>query len=189
VVRSQRNNWKTRKWTTPKQVRIHPKYTTTVAFSWQEDKDGTKQTNTVLSQVKFIFIATFKKRKSKQRKLFSDLASCTYSITLTQYQLKVQFSSIFPNIYTLNQQSCKQYPWLYLSRMQRKSSIVSKECMVWVLVFRTCKQTLRWPSLKPIFLLHTSQQLKMQYGMVPFRQTNHVFPISTTHAYPISLCI
>jgi len=44
VVRSQRNNRKTRKWTTPKRVRIRPKYCATVAFSWQEDKDGTKQT-------------------------------------------------------------------------------------------------------------------------------------------------
>jgi len=32
---------KTRKWTTPKRVRIRPTYSATVAFSWQEDKDGT----------------------------------------------------------------------------------------------------------------------------------------------------
>jgi len=45
-VRSQRNNRKTRKWTTPKRVWIiRPNYNATVAFSWQEDKDGTKQTN------------------------------------------------------------------------------------------------------------------------------------------------
>jgi len=43
-VRSQRNNRKTRKWTTPKRVRIRPKYNgSTVAFSWQEDKYGTKK--------------------------------------------------------------------------------------------------------------------------------------------------
>jgi len=31
--------------TTPKRVRIRPKYSATVSFSWQEDKDGTnKQT-------------------------------------------------------------------------------------------------------------------------------------------------
>jgi len=45
VVRTQRNNWKTRKLTTPKRVRIRPKYSTTVASSWQEDKDETNKTN------------------------------------------------------------------------------------------------------------------------------------------------
>jgi len=34
-----------RKWTAPKRVRIRPKYRTTVAFSWQEDKYGTNKTN------------------------------------------------------------------------------------------------------------------------------------------------
>jgi len=43
VARSQRNNRKTRKQTTPKRVRIRPNYSATVAFSWQEDKDGTKK--------------------------------------------------------------------------------------------------------------------------------------------------
>jgi len=46
VVRSQRNNRITRKWTTPKRVRIRPKYRHTVAFSWQEDKDGTNKQTT-----------------------------------------------------------------------------------------------------------------------------------------------
>jgi len=40
VVRSQRNNRKIRKWTTPKWVRIRPKYSATITFSWQENKDG-----------------------------------------------------------------------------------------------------------------------------------------------------
>jgi len=39
--------WKTRKWTTPKQVRIRPKYSVTVAFSWQEDKDRTNNQETI----------------------------------------------------------------------------------------------------------------------------------------------
>jgi len=43
LVRSQRNNRKTRKWTTPKRARICSKCSATVACSWQEDKDG--QTN------------------------------------------------------------------------------------------------------------------------------------------------
>jgi len=43
VVRSQRNKRKTRKWTTSKWVQIRPKYSATVAFSWQEDKDGTNK--------------------------------------------------------------------------------------------------------------------------------------------------
>jgi len=43
-MRSQRINRKTRKWTTLKRVRIRPKYSANVAFSRQEDKDGTKQT-------------------------------------------------------------------------------------------------------------------------------------------------
>jgi len=34
----------TRKLLTPKRPRIRPKYSATVAFSWKEDKDGTKQT-------------------------------------------------------------------------------------------------------------------------------------------------
>jgi len=34
VIRSQRNIRKTRKCTTPKRVRIGPKYSGTVAFSW-----------------------------------------------------------------------------------------------------------------------------------------------------------
>jgi len=38
MVRSQRNNRKTRKWITPKQVLIRPKYKATVAFSWPEDR-------------------------------------------------------------------------------------------------------------------------------------------------------
>jgi len=33
VAKSQRNNWKTCKWTTSKRVRIRPKYSATVAFS------------------------------------------------------------------------------------------------------------------------------------------------------------
>jgi len=37
VIRSQRSNRKTRKWTTPKRGWIRPKYNATVAFSWQED--------------------------------------------------------------------------------------------------------------------------------------------------------
>jgi len=40
---SQRINRKTRKWTTPKRVWIRPKYNVTVAFSWQEDKEGTSK--------------------------------------------------------------------------------------------------------------------------------------------------
>jgi len=47
VVRSQKNNRKTWKWTTPiKRVRIRPTHSATVAFSLQEDKDGTKQKQT-----------------------------------------------------------------------------------------------------------------------------------------------
>jgi len=42
VVRSQRNNRKTPKWTTPKWVRSCPN-SATVAFSWQEDKDKTNK--------------------------------------------------------------------------------------------------------------------------------------------------
>jgi len=45
IVRNQRNNWKTRKRTTPKRVKIRQKYNATVVLSRQEDKDGTnKQT-------------------------------------------------------------------------------------------------------------------------------------------------
>jgi len=48
-------------------------------------------------QVKFIFIATFKKRKSKQRTTIqSSSQPHLYSISLTQYQLKIQLSSICP---------------------------------------------------------------------------------------------
>jgi len=42
--RNQRINRKTWKSVTPKQVWFCPSYSVTVAFSWQEDKDGTKQT-------------------------------------------------------------------------------------------------------------------------------------------------
>jgi len=50
VVRSQKNNRKTRNWTTPKRVRIHPIYSSTIAFSWQEDKDGAKQKTSCKNQ-------------------------------------------------------------------------------------------------------------------------------------------
>jgi len=50
VVRNQRNNRKTRKWTTLKRMRIRPKYSATVAFLWQEDKDGTKQNKLALNR-------------------------------------------------------------------------------------------------------------------------------------------
>jgi len=43
VVRRQRNSRKTRKWTTPKRVRIRTTYSATVAYSWQEDKDRTNK--------------------------------------------------------------------------------------------------------------------------------------------------
>jgi len=59
VVRSQRNNRKTRKWTTAKRVRIRPKYSATVAFSWQEDKDETKQTNKQIRNSKSDFFICF----------------------------------------------------------------------------------------------------------------------------------
>jgi len=67
--------------------------------------------------------------------------------------------------------------------MQRKFSTVFKAvyglylkpCIVWVLVFKVYDQMLSWPSLQPNFLLYTSQQLKMHYGMTPFQPTNHVF--------------
>jgi len=41
--KKQQKSWK---WTTPKRVRIRPKYTgcANIAFSWQEDKDGTNKT-------------------------------------------------------------------------------------------------------------------------------------------------
>jgi len=80
------------------------------------------------------------------------------------------------NIYTLKQLFCKQRRWLYLSKMQRKFSTVSKAMyglylklhMIWLLVFRTYDQTLSWPSLPPIFLQYTSLQLKMHYQMLLF---------------------
>jgi len=37
-----------------KRVRIRPKYNATVAFSWQEDKDGTKQINKQANQRQII---------------------------------------------------------------------------------------------------------------------------------------
>jgi len=53
VVRSQRNNCQlTWKWTTPKQVRICPKYSAIIAFLRQEDQDGTKQTYKVTASKK-----------------------------------------------------------------------------------------------------------------------------------------
>jgi len=43
VVRRQRNNRKTRKWTTHKREQIRLKYSATVALSMQEEKDGTNK--------------------------------------------------------------------------------------------------------------------------------------------------
>ena len=40
VGRSQRSTGKLGKWSTPKRVRIRPKDSATVAFSWKEDKDA-----------------------------------------------------------------------------------------------------------------------------------------------------
>jgi len=66
VVRSQRNNQITWKWTTPKRVRIRPKYSATVAFSWQEDKDriNEKKNNILINRAqkndKFFFVVVHK---------------------------------------------------------------------------------------------------------------------------------
>jgi len=37
-------------------VRIRPTHSATVAFSWQEDKDGTKQTNTINFEKSEVFL-------------------------------------------------------------------------------------------------------------------------------------
>jgi len=45
--RIERNNRKTWKSATPKRLRICPKYNANVAFSWQEDQDGTNNKQTI----------------------------------------------------------------------------------------------------------------------------------------------
>jgi len=108
-------------------------------------------------QVKLSLILSqhLKRAKVNSERQFSHLVSRTYSITLTQYQLKVQLSSIYPKHLYSEPTVLQGRRWLYLSKMQCKFFIVSKAiyglylkpCMVWVLVFRTYDQTLTKPSL------------------------------------------
>jgi len=53
-LRRQRNNRKTLKWTTPSGCGF--KHSGTVAFTWQEDKDGTTKQNNNLQYIGIIFI-------------------------------------------------------------------------------------------------------------------------------------
>jgi len=70
-----------------------------------------------------------------------------------------------PKIYTLNQQQfCKQRRWLYLSKMQRKSTMVSKAVLTgeWSTGFRLAVGRPGFDSLAE------SEQITLKFGIHNF---------------------